>query len=252
LLKLFGLLSRIRLARGTELASAARMQSLFPLAGAVLGAIVAFATFLIFEILGDEISSLTVALIGVLVLYFTYGIMHLEGLADFGDGLMASGDTSRKRSAMKDVSVGAAGCFFMVVDLLLLVVLINELLGREGPILAIGMHIPLIFGLIVAEISAKLSMITVMFMGPSSHEGMGAVFVSQSSSRRYAAGVLISILLSFLVVGLYFPIILVGVFSGAFIARIARRHFGGVGGDAFGAANELGRLAALLILVLVI
>ena len=252
LLQLFGLLSRIKLARGADLASAARIQYMFPLVGAILGAIVAVVSFLIFEVIGDAISSLTIALVAVLVLYFIYGIMHLEGLADFGDGVMASGDTLKKRSAMKDVSVGAAGCFFMVVDLLLLVLLINELLGQTGPMLLVGIQIPLIFGLIVAEISAKLSMMTVMFIGPSSHEGMGSVFTSQSSIKRFAAGLSISLLLSLLFIGIYFPIVLAGVLSGAFVAYLSRRHFGGVGGDSFGAANELGRLVTLFIWVLVI
>lgn len=249
---MIGLLSRIRLARSADIISAARTQYLFPIVGAVLGALVAFVAYLVFEAIGNDISSLTAALIGVLFLYFIYGIMHLEGLSDFGDGLMASGDGIRKRSAMKDTSVGAAGCFFMVVDLLLLVLLINELLGETGPMLLTGVQMPLIFGLILAEVSAKLSMTTVMYMGPSSHEGMGSVFVSQASGRRYAAGLAISLVLSLLIAGLYFPIVLAGVLSGAFVVYLSRRHFGGVGGDAFGAANELGRLAALLIWVLVL
>lgn len=252
MLQLIGLLSRIRLVRNADLISAARTQYLFPAVGAILGVLVAIVAYLLFQLTGEDLSSLVVALISVLFLYFVYGLMHLEGLSDFGDGLMASGDITRKQSAMKDTSLGAAGCFFMVVDLLLLVLLISEMLGKTGPRLIFGAEIPLIFGFVLAEVSAKLSMLTVIHMGPSSHEGMGSIFVSQSSGRIFAVGLAISLIVSFLIAGIYFPIVLIGILSGFLITQLSRRHFGGVGGDAFGAANELGRLAALFVWVLVL
>ncbi|HID90451.1 TPA: hypothetical protein EYP44_00640, partial [Candidatus Bathyarchaeota archaeon] len=46
--------------------------------------------------------------------------------------------------------------------------------------------------------------------------------------------------------------IFVGVLAGMAVVVVANRHFGGMTGDAFGAANEIGRAASLLALLRVI
>ena len=43
------------------------------------------------------------------------GIHHTDGLADFADGLMTKGSKEKKRKAMKDLSVGSAGIFSIVI-----------------------------------------------------------------------------------------------------------------------------------------
>ena len=255
MLMLFGLLSRLKLSKKPiSLEVTARMQHYFPIVGAAIGLIVAFVAYLLFYFIGGSISPLLIAAMVVLLLYFLTGIIHLEGLADFGDGLMTSGDIARKRSAMKDVSLGAAGTFFLAFDLLLMVFLIGEL-SSSTISLGIFQWDPSIFfvgGIIVAEISGKLAMTTVMTLGPSSHEGMGSIFVKAASRSKYAVALILSLLLAFASSGWLFPIVLCGVIAGLVVTFIARKHFGGVSGDSFGAANELGRILALFIWVIVI
>jgi adenosylcobinamide-GDP ribazoletransferase len=91
-----------------------------------------------------------------------------------------------------------------------------------------------------------------MYIGPSAHEGMGSLFVSSATAPRLAAAVTISVIVSALLVGAYFPLVMLGGVAGTMVALTARKHFGGVSGDAFGAANELGRLLVLLGWVLVV
>jgi len=237
-----------------DLALAARRQHLFPIVGTILGAAVAIIAFLLFSILGNQLSSLAISLLIVLFLYAVSGLIHLEGLADFGDGVMTSGDAERKRAAMKDVSLGAAGIFLIVVNCILLIFLIGELDGWTDAIAPWiwGGSIPAVLGLILAELSAKLSMLTVMFLGPSSHDGMGQLFVSAANSRRFLIGVILSISIAIALSWVYFFVVLIGIVVGVAITYMARNHFGGVGGDAFGASNEIGRLAALLVWVIIL
>ncbi|WP_297438684.1 adenosylcobinamide-GDP ribazoletransferase, partial [Thermococcus sp.] len=42
--------------------------------------------------------------LAVIALYFTIGLLHLDGLADFADGVMVKGDRERKIKAMKDLN----------------------------------------------------------------------------------------------------------------------------------------------------
>jgi adenosylcobinamide-GDP ribazoletransferase len=252
---LLALLSRIRLSRSTvDLGSAAKKQFLFPAAGAVLGIIFSLGALLAFNFLDGILDGLIISLIVVIFIYFVTGLIHLEGLADFGDGLMASGDRGRKKGAMKDVAVGASGTFFMITAVLMLFLLIGELGSwiDSPPFLIWTNSIPLVLGLVVAEVGAKLAMNTVMVIGPSSHRGMGSIFVETATPGRYAAALAIGIAIALFASGLYGLIVLLGPIAGAVIALVARKHFGGVGGDSFGAANEFGRLLILFAWVILL
>jgi len=252
---LLALLSRIRLSRsGVDLESAARRQYLFPAAGAALGIIFTLAALLAFDLLDGILNGFIISLLVVMFLYFVTGLIHLEGLADFGDGLMASGDRERKKGAMKDVAVGASGTFFMIIAVLMLFLLVNELGSRvdSPPFLLWANRIPLVLGILVAEVGAKLAMNTVMIIGPSSHPGMGSIFVTAATPERYVAALAIGTAIALLASGLYGLIVLLGPIAGIAVAMVARKHFGGVGGDSFGAANEVGRLLVLFAWVILL
>ena len=245
---LLALLSRIRLSRSRiDLESAARQQFLFPAAGAALGIIFTLAASLAFNFLDGIVDGLVISLLVVVFIYFLTGLIHLEGLADFGDGLMASGDKERKKGAMKDVAVGASGTFFMIIAIMMLVLLVRDIGSwvDSPPFLLWADRVPLVLGLVVAEVGAKLAMNTVMVVGPSSHPGMGSIFVKAATPGRYVAALAIGIAIALFSSGLFGLIVLLGPIAGVVIALVARKHFGGVGGDSFGAANEVGRLLIL-------
>lgn len=255
MLAFLSLLSRIKIGRKeVDVLAVAKRQYLFPVAGFIIGTIIAIVALFLFEYIEDELGILLVSLGVVLFMYFVTGLIHIEGLADFGDGLMASGNQERKRQAMKDVSLGAAGTFFMVAAFLATFLLVIHLSGwiQRPNFVFWTDSIPVVFGLIIAEVSAKLSMITVMTIGPSSHIGMGSAFISAAGKGKLAAGFAIAFIISFILSGVYSVVILIGPIAGAIVALEARRHFGGVGGDSFGAANELGRILTLLAWVILI
>ena len=90
---------------------------------------------------------------------------------------------------------------------------------------------------------------TTMFLGPSSHKGMGLVFVKNATSSRFVAACAIAGIACFILVGWLAVLVFAGVFAGAAVTIVARKHIGGVSGDVFGAANEVGRLLTLTLWV---
>lgn len=248
--ELFGLLTRIRLSRKPmDLDRAARNQHFFPMVGMVVGLIAAAVAIVLAEFIDKDMALLSGGLVMV-TLYLVTGILHTEGLGDFADGMMASGTSERKRQAMKDVHLGAGGVFAIAMFLILFfgpVSIIAADASRRVELWPfLTLRVPLAFGFVLAEVSGKLSMNTMMWMGPSSHEGMGSVFVRLATGPRLAASIVISTAIAVVFVGRLFPLVFLGIVVGIAMTMLSRRHFGGVSGDSLGAANEIGRLAALI------
>jgi adenosylcobinamide-GDP ribazoletransferase len=78
---------------------------------------------------------------------------------------------------------------------------------------------------------------------------MGSLFVQNADRGRFLAACGIALIACFLVVGWLFVIVLTGILVGGAVIVIARKHLGGVSGDVFGAVNEIGRVATLLMWV---
>ena len=252
---LLGLLTRIRLpGPRVDLWAAARQQYFFPLIGLLVGVIAALICVSLDYVLGEG-NPLVIGGLLLVAIYAVTGIIHTEGLADLADGVMASGSRERKHEIMKDPRAGVAAVIAVVVYLLLFFGLAVDMSARANDSVTVSpipWHVPFALGFIVSEVSGKLAMNTCMLIGPSAHQGMGSVFVQNASARRFAVAVGLAAAVCLLTVGFAAVILLVGVAGGAAVTLVARKHLGGVSGDVFGAANEIGRLFALLLWVLVI
>ncbi len=248
IVELFGLLTRIRLTRRPlDLQKAAEAQSLFPMVGLVTGVAATLLALLLFWLFGKEMALVTGGLL-LAALYGVTGILHTEGLADFADGMMASGTKEHKREVMKDVHVGAAGTFataFFLIMFYATATLVMSSADRQVRASPFPWSVPFAFGLIVSEITGKLAMNVSIFIGPSSHEGMGSIFVRKSSVAKLSIAIAITCAVA-LTAGFMFLLVALGVVGAIAVAGISRRHFGGVSGDTFGAANEICRLATLV------
>jgi adenosylcobinamide-GDP ribazoletransferase len=180
------------------------------------------------------------------------GINHLDGLADMADGLVTSGPQEKKIRSMKDVHAGSGGILAIGLDLLFLYALLSTFAGSD---------MPLLYPLLVAEVCAKVTMITVIAFGTSLGPGMGAMAIAAAKKSHYIAGVIIAlavIIIATLATGMSYTGVpawrlgaagiaaLLSPFAvAAVLMRAADRNFGGVNGDVMGAANEIGRIAAL-------
>ena len=252
---LLGLLTRIRLpGSAVNLESAAEQQYLFPLIGLLVGLMAALVCIILGHVFGREDSLVSGGLL-IAAMYAITGIIHTEGLADFADGAIASGNTDRKCAVMKDPHVGVAAVIVVAVYLLIFFALATRLCARAEytiGLVPIPWEVPVAFGFVISEVSGKLAMNTSILIGPSAHPGMGSAFVEKASARKLAAALAIAIGPCALIAGFASIILLAGVAAGAAVTIIARMQFGGVSGDVFGAANEIGRVCSLILWVLII
>ena len=209
---------------------------LFPLVGALLGFIAGGFGWLALQVLPP----LVVGVLTLGVLEIVIGFHHMDGLLDFGDGVMASGPQSRKIDAMRDRNLGTGGLASGIIVFLTTAFSFAYL----SPLFIIP-------ALIIAETSAKFSMVVVASAGKSARDGMNTYFVELMHSRRGAYRLLVALVAS-LVVGFVFfrfiglVTIAVGIVTALAMVGIARRHFGGVTGDVFGATNEIARMICIL------
>ncbi len=163
---------------------------LFIVVGAIVGGLLGIAGYLLQYFMPP-------ALVPVLVVFailLLTGINHLDGLSDMGDGIIASGTKEKKIAAMKDVHAGAGGILFIGMDLLFLYAAVSLFAGFHGFYLLIG--------LFVAEICAKVSMITAAAFGKSLHEGMGSMLIQGTRKEHYLIGLGIAIIACVLAVSL--------------------------------------------------
>ena len=202
----------------------------FPLAGYLVGALLAVPVVL-------PVPAPVVAFLLVCWALAVTGITHLDGLADLGDAAVVH-DPDRRREAMKDTRVGVGGTAAVVLALVGLA-LAGVGLADLPPRTAAGL-------VVAAEVTAKLSMAGLAAFGTAAHEGLGSQVIGDPR-RRALAPALVS--LPVLVLTWPSPAAALGLVTGLAVAwllsRWVRRWLGGLNGDALGAANELARLAAL-------
>ncbi|AEK72206.1 cobalamin synthase [Thermococcus sp. 4557] len=176
--------------------------------------------------------------LALLALYFTIGLLHLDGLADWADGIMAKGDRERKIKAMKDLNTGIAGVFAVVMVLFLQVY---------------SLQLVPFYALFLAELNSKFAMLLALATKKPLGQGLGAYFMERVNRKQLVLGTALYFLL-------LIPIAyteprslasLTGPLTGAYVIHISLKNFGGLNGDCIGAVAEITRAGALLGIVVV-
>ena len=234
-----GFLSRLPVGRDGEAWDAfRRTPAAFPLAGYVVGALVALPLLL-------PLPGPTVSLLFVAAVYGVTGINHVDGLADLGDAAAVHG-ANKRRAVMKDTRVGVGAVLAVALDVAGL-----ALAGLALAEIPVRVAVAVV---VVAEVGAKLGMAGLAAFGEPAHEGLGSQLVGQSP-RRFALALLVALPAAALPwlagadagSGASVGVVTIGagLLAVAAVAGWARPWLGGVSGDVFGAGNELARLAAL-------
>lgn len=235
------------------LAALGKRVYLFPVIGVLIGVIIGA----IGHLLGLFLPS-GIAAVGVIVaLYYLTGINHLDGLADFGDGVVAHGTREKKVGAMRDVSLGIGGVIFCVIVVLGLFAAIGEVLGGVvGGVgggamgLASGSNRGwgFLMVMVASEVCAKQAMLTISAFGRSSHPGLGSIMIDETGLREFGIGLVFSGAVCWVVLAGSGLLLLGSAIGVAFIVLMtANRNFGGISGDVIGATNEIARVVALLV-----
>jgi len=224
--------------RGT-LTDAAAGMPFFPLIGGFIGlASGAFAVAVSFIF-----PNLLVGLLTVAFLLFLTGLHHMDGLLDFGDGLMHMGGPSEKIAAMRDTRTGVAGWALGTLVVLVTAAAVGALNFSQ-----------LLPVLISAEAAAKFSMVLLGWSGRLADKGTATPFIAAMRGSRCHLR-----LVSALAITLVIVVVLTatagliafigGLAATLLVAALAHRNFGGLTGDVFGAGNELTRAGFLLVFV---
>ena len=220
--------------------SAAKRAYLLPLVGLFTGVPGAALT-----LLGYNLPPGVVATLALAVVLLAAGFHHTDGVLDTGDALMVRGTQERRRAVLKDarVGVGAIGALFVIYApaLAALVALVDDSPARAA------------LALLASEISSRSAMLLALAFGKPAEPGSSSVpFVRYLKGWRRTSGLslaLLAPLLCLLPLGGFAPLAVVSVPLTVLIAlQIARRAFGGIGGDVIGAAGEATRTVLLVVL----
>jgi adenosylcobinamide-GDP ribazoletransferase len=240
---LFSFLTTIPVSMDQDmLTDAAKNMFLFPFIGAFIGLLAGLFGWVTSQFLPSLV-------VGALVLAFLLlitGLHHTDGLLDFGDGVMAHGSQERKIEIMHDQLTGAGGLSLGIMTFLITALSIAEL--NTGVIIQ---------GLVVVEVSAKLSMVAGAWAGKAGHQGMSSSFLEAMHGKKGNARLVAALVISF---GIAVPLlwfagvvtVLAAIIASLVMAEISHRHFKCVTGDVLGATNELTRMVSLIILLAVI
>ncbi|MFD1562908.1 adenosylcobinamide-GDP ribazoletransferase [Haloarchaeobius amylolyticus] len=205
----------------------------FPIAGFVAGTLAAVPL-----LAAETLAAPTVAFGYLLSVYAVAGIHHLDGVADLGDALVVHGDSERRREVLKDTTTG--------VGALLSVSIAVVALGLGGLGLA---DLPVRAAIVVAvsaEVGTKLGMAALACFGDAIAEGMGKQFTDGATAGSFLAPAAIALAVVALVRPPLAAVALCGAVAGVGLPWYwANRYLGGINGDIFGAANEIGRIAGV-------
>ena len=220
----------------------------------LVGAFLGLAAGLVMYLLSDPVgpfSPLVSAVIVIFMLFSFNRFLHLDGLSDFGDGMLAMGDKERKIVIMKDSHVGAGGLGYAIIFTLLSVAALATL----------PFHIQYLLFLapLVAEVGCKCSMVSCAALGES-REGLGGIFVKNTKGGSALIAIVLALIIGLGAMMLLKPedldylevavlavvAVLASILVGAWMARTAMKNFGCVNGDVLGAANEVARPIILL------
>jgi adenosylcobinamide-GDP ribazoletransferase len=218
---------------------AAEYMPVFPIIGALIGLIAGTVGWILQAVLPRLLASILT--LGVLLLL--NGAQHVDGLLDFGDGIMCHGSRNRKLRVMRDPNTGAGG--FTLGWIILSATAISIASLSRGV---------LIQSLTTSEAAATLSMVFEARTGSAAHKGMSSGFIAAMHGRwsnlRLALSVLLLVLIAIpLLHTVGVAVIGVAVIVPVIMTNVSDRAFGGVTGDVMGATHELTRLLSLTVVL---
>ncbi|AGI48111.1 cobalamin 5'-phosphate synthase/cobalamin synthase [Thermoplasmatales archaeon BRNA1] len=231
---------------------------LVPIIGFIIGLAAFIVVFIIDYVIGGLFIEAVAAIATVLILS---KFLHFDGLADFGDGMVASGDKEKHVRALKDTTIGAGG---LGVAFIVTMVSIACYTGIPWGIVGVPF---IVLG--IEAVVKNAQVVAAAFGEPSdgmagkqvAETGMNSMILSTILAAVFMAiAVVLGVLYSdfdFGDVGKEMAVmiivpVLASVLVGFGMAKIANRTFGFVNGDILGATNEIARAVSLLLMLFVL
>lgn len=221
----------------TSIEKMAMFTFLWPIIGAFIGIIVG-----VFGVILIDLIHLPMLVAAALIYSFSQwftGFHHLDGLVDFGDGMMVHGTPEKRIEVMRDKRTGTGGLAYLVM-----VGLVTFTALASTPISVV------FYVLVVSEIAAKIGIVTCATFSKPYQDGTGKYFIKAMNKKKLVLSFIITSAIGFLFLS-YLGIIGItaGLISGVLIAIMAKKYFKWTTGDVLGTSNEVARMFALLSIV---
>jgi adenosylcobinamide-GDP ribazoletransferase len=221
----------------TNINSMAKAAWLWPFISGFIGILGFLISYLLVEI---HLSSFLNATILYGFFLYINGFNHLDGLLDFGDGIMIHGSSEKKIAIMRDsmIGTGAIGLFFIVA--FVTIAILDSIIGYK-----------LFLAIIILEMSSKISLLTVAISSKPGDDGIGKYFIKYLTTEKYIITIILTVAISFLLLN-YIGVfgIIGGILSGSIVSIVSKRNFQIATGDILGASNEIGRLGSALFILI--
>jgi adenosylcobinamide-GDP ribazoletransferase len=204
----------------------------FPLVGGVVGGILialeaGFGQLLLFP-------NLVTAILVIAAWAWLTGGLHLDGVADCGDGLLAAASAARRLEIMQDPRLGAFGGIALFFFLLLKVAALYAL---EEKALAI----------LMATVLSRWVIIPIAFIYPAARsQGMAATLHRELAPVAWKMTLIYPVVL--IGIGGWPTVVVVAAVAGSAwgLARFASQRIGGMSGDVYGLLIEATEIVVLL------
>jgi adenosylcobinamide-GDP ribazoletransferase len=222
----------------------------FPLAGALLGALLGLAWHGAAIIFPEHIAAAALVLAWVLLTR----AFHLDGLADCADGLGGGYAQERRLQIMKDPHIGVFGAAAIMCALLLKAACLLDLKPLQ-PLVLMPLCPVVLQRVLTLAMVLSAARFTVLIgacgarYARAPEPGLGREFIVAARVWVVLAGCLAPVMLAFVLGGAVAWVVLAGVVLAALLLRfVFARAIGGQTGDTLGATVEVGEAVALLIL----
>jgi adenosylcobinamide-GDP ribazoletransferase len=232
--------------------TSAEYMFLFPLIGGLIGLFAAgyflLSSFIVSALLGvinfliqvplDFLLKLVPAIMTLAFLLVLTGLQHFDGLVDLGNAIGLHKLEERREAAHAWIVTYKGAILAICIEAV-------AFLGLFFINLAWAIQV-----IIVAEVAAKLGMVTIVAVGQPMSKGLGARFMEKAKRKRNIVAYVISILIIVPLLGLWgLLVVAVSILVGALMEQVAKNVFGGVSGDMIGATNETVRAVTLILSV---
>ncbi len=208
----------------------------FPLIGLGLGVVAAGTAFILWSFLPP----LLAAVLLVMLLAGFSGGLHLDGLADTGDGFCSSRPMEQILVIMRDSRIGAMGVFWLVM---ILIVKVGGLAGlQRGEAMVAALLMPL---------AGRCAIIMMMaFLTYARKEGgLAQLFYTGNLRITAIVGLFLFSFISLIVAGTAGVLIVFSVlFMVMTFSLICKKVIGGATGDTLGAGCELSEAMVAVVL----
>jgi adenosylcobinamide-GDP ribazoletransferase len=211
----------------------------FPLVGALIGLLLGALWWGADQVLAPPVAAALVV-VGDLVVT---GLLHVDGLADSGDGLLAPMSRERRLAVMADPSIGAFGTATVAAALLL----------RFGALASLTPQVLALGGLWCA--SRTVMAVALLRMPYARQSGLASSFRSPTTRRQSVPVAVLGGALAGVLAGVGSGgvglVAVAGVFvGGVLVLTLAQVRLGGFTGDVLGAAGVVGETVGLVLLTI--